>query len=377
MKNATQVRSEHHHGNHRGLLDEAPRTTSTAALRAIVVPTIRSSHAMQHAIDLAVRLGCVLVALCSRNDTSAFRVALRASRAGVEVVAIDVEDLPPRLLPAFRTSTLLRDTEFTHRSDLALKRNLGLLLARVAKWDRIVFLDDDIEVPDHLDLGRAAALTDDYAGVGLKITGYPDNSVVCHAYREAGGAQETFVGGGAMAVHAGTTSSFFPDIYNEDWFFLLGDEKLRRTTVTGIAVQEEYDPFSVHERAEAEEFGDVLAEGLFWLLDEGLPLTGANTGHWAGYLSKRQKFIAQTMDMTRDTEVDPGRKAKKLRSLDAALRRCRSISPKSCEEYVEAWRRDRAVWQRHLDHHEQHAPRDSDLGKVIAHLGLAHVTTYL
>ncbi|WP_053732235.1 hypothetical protein [Nocardia sp. NRRL S-836] len=377
MTDDTRVRSEHHHGSHRGLLDAAPRTTLPARVQAIVVPTVRPPRAMQHAIGLAAALGCVLVALCSRKHTSAFKVALLAAAAGVEVLAIDVDDLPSRLLPAFRTSDWLRDPRFTRRSDLSLKRNLGLLLARVARWERIVFLDDDIEVPDHRDLSRAAALTDDYAGVGLKIEGYPDNSVVCHAYREAGGAQEMFVGGGALAVHAGSTSSFFPNIYNEDWFFLLGDQRLRRTTVTGTAWQQPYDPFDVEERARAQEWGDVLAEGLFWLLDEGRPLKDANACYWADYLAKRKRFIVETIELTRSTEPDPARKARKLRSLAAALGRSRSLQPQRCEDYVEAWRKDRSVWQRHLDHHEQHAPRESDLGKVIAHLGLTHVTTYL
>ncbi|ANZ39524.1 hypothetical protein BBK82_29225 [Lentzea guizhouensis] len=375
MKNATRVRSEHHHGSHRGLL-VAPRPTPPAQVQAIIVPTIRPPRAVQHAIDLAAALGCVLVALCSTNDTSTVGVVRRAAAAGVEALAIDVDDLPPRLLPEFETCARLKGTRFEPRSDLSLKRNLGLLLARVAKWERIVFLDDDIEIPDPSDLGKAAALTDDHAGVGLKIEGYPDNSVVCHAYREAGGAQDMFVGGGAMAVHAGTTSSFFPDIYNEDWFFLLGDRKLRRTTVIGTAVQKPYDPFNVEERARAEEFGDVLAEGLFWLLDEGRPLQHADARYWSQYLVKRKKFILETMELTKSTEMLPDRKAKKLRSLTAALGRSRFIQPKWCEEYVDAWRKDRSAWQKHLDHHQQHAPRESDLGKVIAHLGLTHITTY-
>jgi len=60
---------------------------------------------------------------------------------------------------------------------------------------RVVFLDDDIRVPDPADLGKAVSLLGTHAAVGLGIGGFPDNSMVCRAFREAGGRQETFIGG--------------------------------------------------------------------------------------------------------------------------------------------------------------------------------------
>ena len=44
------------------------------------------------------------------------------------------------------------------------------MLARLALWKRVVFLDDDITVPEAADLERAAALLGDYAGLGLRYT---------------------------------------------------------------------------------------------------------------------------------------------------------------------------------------------------------------
>lgn len=295
------------------------------------------------------------------------------------MLAVDVDNLPQGLLPQFKTSAELKGTRFGRRSDISLKRNLGLLIARVAGWERIVFLDDDIRVPEPQELGRAAALTNDYAAAGLNIHGYPDNSVVCHAYREAGGAQDVFVGGGALAVHTRATSSFFPNIYNEDWFFLLNGEKLRPTAVTGVAVQKPYDPFD-DERARMEELGDVLAEGLYWLLDEGRSLREANAAYWSEYLSKRRRFILETAVMVSDTEKGSERKARKLGSLKAALGRSQYIRPEWCESYVRVWRDDRRTWQHHLEHHQPSRKQNcckGDLDKVIAHLGLVFQSKYL
>jgi len=283
-------------------------------------------------------------------------------------------------LPSFETCGRVDKTRFDRHTDISRKRNLGLLIARVAAWQRIVFLDDDIQIPEPDDLSRAAALTDRYAGVGLNIHGFPDNSVVCHAYREAGGAQDVFVGGGALAIHTRSTNSFFPNIYNEDWLFLLGEGKLRPTAVTGIAIQQPYEPFADERRARAEEFGDAFAEGLFWLLDEGRSLLDANTGYWRQYLAKRASFIVETMEMVSRTERKPERKAMKLSSLKAALGRSHYIRPEWCEEYLHAWRADRLTWQRHLKHIQPDRKQNlckGDIGKVVAHLGLVLQSRYL
>ena len=76
----------------------------------------------------------------------------------VEVTAIDVGNLPGGLLPRFGTDYLMEDSRFDRRTDTSLKRNVGLLIAQLMGWQRVVFLDDDIEVPSHgpsADRGRA------------------------------------------------------------------------------------------------------------------------------------------------------------------------------------------------------------------------------
>ena len=173
------------------------------------------------------------------------------------------------------------DPRFHRKRDLSLKRNIGLALSKMLGWDRIAFLDDDIHSLEAADIRAAAGLLDQFNMVGLGNQGYPDNSVVCHALREVGIHQATFVGGGAMVVPGGRTTTFFPDIYNEDWFFLLDEGGLSPTAVTGRMVQEPYDPFRTTERAFGQEFGDCLAEGIYALLDEGGKVDDADHAFWA------------------------------------------------------------------------------------------------
>ncbi len=333
---------------------------------------------MRHAVELAATLNCKLVALSSRWSI-ATEVVKIARQYQAEVIVIDVRTWPRDILPHFRTTELLSRTKFNRTTDTSQKRNLGLLLARLFGWRRVAFLDDDINIPDPDDLRLAAWLTEEYPGVGIAIDptypSYPDNSVVCHAYRDAGGDQGMFIGGGALAVGPESMDSFFPNIYNEDWFFLLDEEKLRSVTMTGRALQQPYDPYH-RRRAQAEELGDCLAEGLFWLLDAGRTIKEADERYWAESLGRRLEFIAEVIRMVTGMRSDT-RKAKMLASLQAAKGRCERIKPSLCTDFVTAWQEDRGRWRRHVDSCQAGVGEVTDVEKVLASLGLAGQSRYL
>jgi hypothetical protein len=361
--------SANHHHSHRHLLtDDA--VAVPAPVDAIIVPTARPVVYLRKAVALARHHRCTLVALCSLRASAAETIKL-AEAHGVDVLAVNIQDLPAGLVPQFETSAVL-DSEkygnrFSRRTDTSLKRNLGLLLAHVAGWQRIVFLDDDIDVPRPEDLNKAVGLLSAYAGVGLTIDGYPDNSVVCHAYRDAGGMQDTFIGGGALAVGRESFTSFFPNIYNEDWFFLLNETGLQPSAVIGRAVQARYDPYRETMRARSEELGDSLAEGLFGLLDTGKRLTAADTRYWRRFLSRRRAFIDEVIAMTTGAVTDPADRTRMIAALKAAKGRSMWIEPGMCVDYMEAWRADRKLWERHV----QMFP-SAGLEKCLAGFGLMH-----
>src|ERR1700729_3928421 len=299
----------YHHGSHRNLIWSTADAAPDAGVEAIIVPTARRPAYLAQAAALAKTLGCVLVTLHSGKWTTAGKAAERLGR-DVDLIAIDVPE-PERLrLPDWQTSRLLAGTVFARRTDLSAKRNLALMLCHRLDWSRILFLDDDITQLNPDDVRKASGLLATHNAVGLQIGGFPDHSVVCHAYRDAGGRQQSFIGGGALAVEVKRSNSFFPDIYNDDWFFLLDSGKgLQPTAVTGQVVQYPYDPFRSPERARAEELGDVLAEGIYWLLDQDRSATDADEAHWARFLSKRAQFIDGVLDMVRSHPLEPDEKA--------------------------------------------------------------------
>jgi hypothetical protein len=354
-----------HHGSHRDLLWSAGDPSTQNEIDAIIVPTARRPAALEKAADLAVALQCTLVTLHSKEWTNAAKAAQRLPRS-VDLVAVDVPDPAQLRLPNWETSRQLARTVFAPRTDLSAKRNLGLVLSRLLGWKRVLFLDDDITGLDPSDVREASGLLDTHNAVGLHVGGFSDNSVVCHAYRQAGGRQQSFIGGGALAVQVERNNSFFPNIYNDDWFFLLdGDKGLQPVAVAGQVTQQPYYPFRP-ERARAEEFGDVLAEGLYWLLDQNRSITDANKDHWASFLVRRRHFIGHVLGMVReDQALQRDEKARRVGALKASLESLAIVTPERCENYLRAWRADRQRWHRHLQklpsgyiqQHPQHEQR--------------------
>lgn len=342
-----------HHGSHHDLLQAPGGPPSVShGFDAIVVPTIRHLANLAEAARLARILNCSLVTLHSGRLTRSDWVGQRLG-SDIDLIAIDVTLPSERLhLPAWQTSRLLNQEGFDRHMDLSAKRNLALMLSHMLDWSRILFLDDDITAPSIADIRRSSGLLETNNAVGLHIGGFPDHSVVCHAYLRAGGRQQSFIGGGALAVETTRCRSFFPDIYNDDWLFMLDPQGvLQPVTRTGEVHQASFDPFRTVDRARAEELGDVLAEGAFWLLDQGqsVTTTTADEKHWADFLIKRRKFIVRVLDMVRKHDLDESEEPRIVEALKGSLKQLERIGSDLCARYLQAWDADRKLWQSHLD----------------------------
>jgi hypothetical protein len=326
---------------------------------AIVVPATRPASALAGIIELAAELETQLVILCSRQakiNRVAERVG-RVRRARAVVVQIgDEYELP---VPGFETSS----HDFTaanggRDSDLSLKRNVGLLLARLRGWRKIVYVDDDITLGKS-DIARISHQLDNHQFASMACREFPDNSVFCHARRLAKLHQDVFVSGSVLGVNCSDLPMpFFPDIYNEDWFFVGEAAARRRLVKAGEAHQAPYDPFVEPTRAGGEEFGDLLAEGLYALIEnQGAGSSFrqvthlANERYWSSFIDVRWHDLQDTRarleafagrDSCSDTVTDG------IKSLNEALGRYESdqINAERCARFLEAWRGDTSEWAR-------------------------------
>jgi hypothetical protein len=345
---------------------------SARTLDAIIVPASRPARYLDHAITLAQAADCRLVVVCSREARADDVNRLLASRSLSQAVVIDLPSSYSHRWLDFATSCpdeirRLPEACAARDTDLSMKRNLGLIVARMVGWDRVFFMDDDITGVEFHDLCRTVGmLGQQYYSVGMQVNYFPDNSVVCHAHRETGESQDVFVSGSVLAIDCTATFGFFPDVYNEDWLFFYNDTVEGRLACSGLpAAQLAYDPFDSPDRAAGQEFGDVLAEGLYALLHNNRSAAYATRGYWLDFLEARRVFLDAIT--VRADKARPEVRQKMLASVAAARECSAQIEPSLCEHYVQLWRKDLSRWEQTL----KELPRVGLVEKALSELGLA------
>lgn len=332
-----------HYTSHRSVLKPAPAAAGAGSLDAIVMPAARPADHLLHGMELAALLGCEFVALCSGQARLSEAAGLAREVPGLSCTLVDLQDGWMSDLLDFRTSRFEAATRRRH-SDLSTKRNIGLLLARMVGWQRILFLDDDIRLDADLVRGAAGTLRPGRA-TGMRALDFPDNSVVSHALREVGVDQDVFVSGSALLVDTTRVDSFFPDVYNEDWFFLFDAVRLGYVSSFGEVSQEKYDPFADPGRAVREEFGDVLAEGLMSLLHyAGGTQRALTEKYWDTVLEQRRAMLRSIAELLEKSEKSPA-----VSAVQAAGDETDRFTGALLARYVRQWQRDVRLWRGRIE----------------------------
>jgi hypothetical protein len=340
------------HDTHRQLVGRLTRSSaahSAERLDAIIVPASRPAVNLDHAVTLARAAGCYLVVLCSheaRPDEVEEFLAKRSFRKGI---VIDLPSGYAHRILKFATSETqnLPAAWGKYVTDLSNKRNIGLLLARMVGWEHIFYLDDDIRDISYSDLSVTVSMLAEFHSAGMKVVEFPDNSIVCHAHRETGAFQDVFVTGSALAVHGAKATGFFPKVYNEDWLFFYREAARGKLGASGLpATQLVYDPFKEPTRAEWQEFGDVLAEGLYGLLHQGKGAEHATSQYWAEFLRERRNFLLAII--RRADQAKPAMQDSIRTAVQEALECSAALEAGDYERYVKLWQKDLREWEQRI-----------------------------
>jgi len=366
------------HASHSGLLDFSHPSSGGARFDAILVPTYRPIRMLGDCISLARETAIPLIVICSKRVDKG-EVFKAARRANVAAYAVDLPPDHAKVLDgmSFATATeedLLAATSGRTR-ELSMKRNLGLVIARMLGWQRLMFLDDDIYDVSKAGVDALSAGLNDH-NVSVLIPDYfPDNSVACHAHRLGGGEQGTFASAGAMGVRCDRNDlGFFPNIYNDDWFFFSEEAASRKIARVGASRQRDYDPYKDPQRAVKEEFGDLLAEGLYARLDAGLTIVSVDAAYWAEFIESRRDFLVHVAELLAghpDSDLD-NKEGRKVRAAQVSVGKAQSqldrIDPLLCQKFIDLWRTDLTEWRHYLTE----LPRCESVVSALDYLGLAY-----
>jgi hypothetical protein len=308
---------------------------------------------MDRLIKLSAEAQCALVVLCSGMTKIEHLSELVAAVPNTEVLMIDVPvGYSHDHIPTQTSAKQFRQASAWRTSDLSLKRNMGLMIARLHGWRKVVFIDDDISLKRD-DLARIGWALERHPIAGMACRYFPDNSAVCHARRLVGLPQGNFVSGAVLGVNCDDHPlPFFPDVYNEDWFSFSDAAARRDVPKVGYARQDIYDPFVSPFRAKREEFGDLLAEGLFSLFGDAEAgvnfsevLKRATPIFWEEFQDARRVIIDTTYGQLKLPAYEGNEVARRaMESLDASRSQLAIITPDDCVAFIDAWRDDKEKW---------------------------------
>jgi hypothetical protein len=121
-------------------------------------------------------------------------------------------------------------------------------------------------------------------------------------------------------------------------------------------MQPPYDPFGDTHRARTEEFGDLLAEGLYALfqdqpaeMDYRDRITCADARYWRRFIRARRanlRMVRRELKCgTHGPTDDADRRIDALRALDAAESQLSTLGPDLCVDFLRAWTTDLADWE--------------------------------
>ena len=307
----------HHLGSHESLLAPSSDPLRTGrGIDAIVVPTTRPPSNLDDVANLVRRLKCPLVTLHSPGKPAADSAARHLP--DLELIAIDVPDKADLRLPRLLTSELLTGTPFARafrpRAPSATWLSCS---ARCSVGRASLFLDDDITVVSAESVRRASGLLDVYHAVGFHNSGYPDNSVVCHAYRDAGGEQESFVGAGALAVELSRNAihSFLISTMTtgSSWLTVTGSGPLpSRARSCSTDTTRSMTLSERNQRSSATSWPKACSG----TLDGQRSISDASRVHWRQYLAARKSFIEDVVSMVKVDDLADAEKARRLESLE-------------------------------------------------------------
>jgi hypothetical protein len=123
----------------------------------------------------------------------------------------------------------------------------------------------------------------------------------------------------------------------------------RRRATTGESRQRRYDPFDNPRRAALEEFGDLLAEGLYARLDRNQNIWDVDTRYWRDFIQRRTEFhqrVAEALGHVEDRDKEEAVRASN--SIRAAQDQLARITPELCQKFVRLWYDDREKWRSYV-----------------------------
>lgn len=189
--------------------------------------------------------------------------------------------------------------------NLGFVRNYALILSKVFRYDKVLFMDDDIIIQDTA-ITKTMMMKLNYRDfVGAKFIGMADDSVVGHLMRTCGGEVYEFLSGGFLAFNVNAVSEYFLNYYNEDQIWLFLHQPTTRFETFGEVEQQQYNPFrNASIKALSQEFGEILDEGAEEAFNRGDSNLLITQDFWEEICNIRINYLNQLPELCIGKEIE-------------------------------------------------------------------------
>lgn len=218
--------------------------------------------------------------------------------------------------------------------DIPFKRTYSLKNALNFDQEYVGFLDDDITLDDDDFFNIRKAMTENVDIASFHVLDYPDVATIDHIERiTLKKPSRVSIGGNCMFINTTTTNSFFPEAYNDDWFFILSQLETRKIVSLGFAKQRPYQPWLDEDRVAFEQFGDILIEGVKRNIHEGRQAFSGGIEYWSNVKTKY-------LDRIEKLQIEPLAKHFE-KVLKLAHEVASDITAKSFVSFLESYEKER------------------------------------
>lgn len=176
--------------------------------------------------------------------------------------------------------------------NLGYARNFALLYSKAEHFEKVLFTDDDIQVPNPILISELFKSLDIFKFAGANIEGLVDDSALGHIATDIAVFNEKMLSGGFMVFNPSKVDHFFLNNYNEDWIWLFLQLKNDKFLQTGIVFQELTDPLSNYkDKIIFQEFGEIALDGILDLYKEGSYDSLIQLSFWERMIQEREEYL--------------------------------------------------------------------------------------
>lgn len=198
---------------------------------------------------------------------------------------------------------LLRELGSTEWN-LGYARNFALLYSKSIHANKVLFMDDDIQVPNLRLLDDLFQSIKDFQFVGANITGLVDDSALGHIATDLGIFNERMLSGGFMVFNPNVIDQYFLNNYNEDWIWLFLQLQGKEYLQTGEVFQELSNPLAdFQNKILFQEHGEIALDGILNLVKEGSYDSLVELSFWRRMLDERREYLSLLSEKAKEKSM--------------------------------------------------------------------------